>query len=836
MRTLRLVAPLLAISSTVAFAQPVTLLRGDDLSRGLTLPPTTAALVDEATASLVNPAGLLHLRGPQLLYLHDRNVDRNLVIDGVFLGHTFSDAVGVGLGFEWVRSSSFAQIERRRTTWGLSLGSPVFSLGASLGLYASDNAFLDQAASLDLGVMSRPNDWLSIGLGIRNVNEPRERLAPGSPGAPLLLDRSYEFAVGVRPIGERLTLSAGYLFTDDTFTRGRLQYVLQGEPLRGLVLGAGFSHGLDPTNDLGLQLTAAVNLPHFGVTYAGGGTGNGLDHVIQARLSGAAYSGFEPGKAIALIDVPASLTRETTILGGGEADPWLQLTQLLVQAERDPHLSGVVLKIEQLQDFGLGRAEELRQAIGRLQRSGKKVVSILFTAGDAEYFAAAASDEIFAVPQAMLLVNGLSASVTFFGEGSDKLGVKWDVARVGRYKNAPDQFTRADMSPEQREVLNAYLDDQFAHLVDGIAQMRKLSPEQVKGALDQGLLTPKQAVSLKLVDAVIEPSELEDKLKAAIPGGRFAGEYKRKAPDHVRWGRAPAIAIVPVIGTIATGKSRQDPFGLAEVAGAESVVRALERASADPLVKAIVLRIDSGGGDALASDLMYRAVLEAKKKKPVIASMGNVAASGGYYAAMGAQTIYADPTTLTGSIGVFILKPAVQPLAEKLGIRNETIERGEQASLFNTFEPWTPDEQAAAQRWVDGFYDDFITEVSKSRSLPKEQVDAIAQGRVWSGTAAKERKLVDELGTLLDAVDAARNRAGITAGEDVELRIYDETSGLLAGAADSPFVREALKAIAPDATAASESLRALLKETGIPSPILLQPGLKAQLPYLLRVE
>ncbi len=836
MRNLRRVALLLAITSTVAFAQPVTLLRDDDLSRGLTLPPTTAALVDEATASLVNPAGLLHLRGPQLLYLHDRKIDRNLVIDGVFLGHTFSDALGVGLGFEWVRSSSFAQIERRRTTWGLSLGSRVFSVGASLGVYGSDNTFLDEAVTLDLGVMSRPSDWLSIGLGIRNANEPRERLAPDATAAPLLLDRSYEFAIGVRPIGERLTLSAGYLFTDDTFDSGRLQYVLQGEPLRGLVLSAGASHGLNPTQDLAVQVSATLNLPHVGVTYAGGGTANGLDHVIQARLSGAAYSGFEPGKAVALIDLPARLTRTSNLLGGGEADPWLQLTQLLVQAERDPDLSGVILKFESLPGFGFGRAEELRQAIGRLQKAGKKVVSILFTAGDAEYFAAAASNEIYAVPQAMLLLNGLSASVTFFGEASDKLGVKWDVARVGRYKNAPDQFTRPDMSEEQREVLNAYLDDQFSHLVDGIAQMRKLSPEQVKSALNLGLQTPKQALSLKLVDAVIEPRELEEKIKTAVPGGRFAGAYQREAPEHGRWGRAPAIAIIPVIGNIASGKSRQDPFGLAEIAGAETVVRALERASADPFVKGIVLRIDSGGGDALASDLMYRAVLEAKKKKPVIASMGDVAASGGYYAAMGAQTIYADPTTLTGSIGVFILKPAVGPLGEKLGIRNETIERGEQASLFNSFQPWTPAQQAAAQRWVDAFYDDFITEVATSRNLPKEQVDAIAQGRVWSGTKAKELKLVDELGTLLDAIDAARGRAGIGTLEDVELRIYGEPASLLGSAAGAPFVQEFFKAIAPDQAAASEALRALLKETGIPSPTLLEPGLKAQLPYILRVE
>ncbi len=828
MRNLRLVASLLAVTSTVAFAQ--------DLSRGVNLPPTNAALADEATAPLVNPAGLSQLRAPQLFYLHDRDIQRNLVIDGVFVGNTLFDTVGLGVGIEWIRSSALDQIDRQRTTWSLSLGPRAFSVGASLGLYNSDNAFLDDAVSLDVGMLTRPNDWLSVGLGIRNVNAPRERLLPGASGTPLVLDRIWELAVGLRPMGDRLTLSAGYLFSDASLGGGRLQYVLQGEPMRGLVLGAGLSHRVSPTNDFALQLSAAINLPHFGITYAGGGSGGGLDHVVQARLSGAAYSAIEPGNAIALIDLPSRLTTRSSLIGGREVDAYLRLTQLLAQAERDPTLSGIVLKFESLPEFGLGRAEELRAAIQRLRNAGKKVISVLFTAGDAEYLAAAASDQIYVVPQAMLLINGLSASVTFFGDASNKLGVKWDVARVGRYKNAPDQFTRADMSPEQREVIDAYLDGQFDHLVKGIAEMRKLTPEQVKSALDLGLLTPGEAVSRKLVDGVISPKELEEKVKAVIPGGRFAGEYHHQGPEHIRWGRSPAVAIIPVIGAIASGKSRQDPFGLAEIAGAETVVRALERAAADPSVKAIVVRIDSGGGDALASDLMYRAVLEAKKKKPVIASMGDVAASGGYYAAMGAQTIYADPTTLTGSIGVFILKPAVGPLAEKLGIRNQTIERGEQAALFSSFDPWTPSEQAAAQRWVDAFYDDFITEVATSRNLTREQVDSLAQGRVWSGAAAKEHKLVDELGTLLDAIDAARNKAGLAPHEDVELRVFGEPSGLLGGAVNTPFVKAALEELQPSAPIVPESLRALLKDSGIPSAVLLEPGLKAQLPFHVRIE
>jgi protease-4 len=452
------------------------------------------------------------------------------------------------------------------------------------------------------------------------------------------------------------------------------------------------------------------------------------------------------------------------------------------------------------------------------------VVSIIFSADDPEYFAAAASDKVWVVPQSMLLINGLTASVTFLGQAMDKLGVKWDVARVGKYKNAPDQLTRADMSAEQREVINAYLDTESNHLVKSIAQMRNIPPDQVSSAQKIGLITPKQAVELGLVDDIVKPSELEGKLKEFVLGGEISGEYQLEGTQRGSWGSPPVIAVVPIVGTISSGRSRSDPVGVSEVAGVETVVDNLQEVASDPSVKAIILRVDSGGGDALASDLMYRAVQEAAKKKPVIASMGNLAASGGYYAAMGAQKIYADSTTLTGSIGVFILKPAVGPLARKLGINNETIKRGNLSNLFSAFDPWTPEEQAAAQKWVDAFYDDFLTVVADARKLPKEQVDQIARGHVWSGEAAKDLKLVDELGTMFDAIDEARREAGLPEDGNWKIRMMGEAPAL--GVATPPFL----------STALPEPLRRTIEELGIPSMTLLEPGLKAQQPFEIRIK
>lgn len=845
---LRLV-PLLLLVGLPALAQS-SALAGDDLSRGATLPPTNAALADEATAPLVNPAGLSQLRALQLFYLHERNVARGSVVDGLYVGETFFDAVGVGFGVEWIRTGgdpSRQRPDRRKTTWALSLGGPSFSLGSSFGFFESgESRFLDESMTVDLGILSRPTRYLSVGAVIKNVNEPTETLSPRVPQGrePQRLPRQYELALGLRPFGERFTFGVGYLLdASAAVTSGRLSYLANAEVLRGFVLNAGVSHApRSPTGEWTLQVGATFNLSKVGVSYVAGSAPGGLNHVFVGRISGGDYpSMVGRGGSIGMIELTSALTpgdsTALALLGMSEADAYLRLTRLLDQAERDPDLAGLVVKIEALPDVGLAKAEELRQGILRLRRAGKKVVSVLLTGGDTEYLVASAADQVYLVPQSTLMVNGLSASVVFLGGSMEKLGVTWDVARVGAYKNAPDQFTRTEMSPEQRETINAYLDAEMRHLETTISQMRNIPTERVHAAMREGMVTPKRAAELGLVDGIIQPHEIDAKLKELMPRARFSGAYGFATPERVRWGRTPVVAIVPVIGSITSGKSREDPLGATRIAGAETVIRAISSAADDPNVAAIVIRVDSGGGDALSSDLMYRAVLEAKKRKPVIASMGDVAASGGYYAAMGASEVFASPTTLTGSIGIFAMKPAIQGLAHKLGARQETIKRGELSTMLNTFEPWTPEERAAAQKWVDQFYDDFITEVSTSRKLPKEQVDALARGRVWAGGTAKEVGLVDTLGTLQDAIDAARRAAGLRPDQPSEIAVIGEPGSLLGEVASSPLAWESLRRIdAPAATRLPEPTRTLINELGLPSSVLLEPGVKAMMPFHLELH
>jgi protease-4 len=297
----------------------------------------------------------------------------------------------------------------------------------------------------------------------------------------------------------------------------------------------------------------------------------------------------------------------------------------------------------------------------------------------------------------------------------------------------------------------------------------------------------------------------------------------------------PAIAIIPVLGNITGGRNTPSPFGGDFIAGAQSFIEALNGAVEDPMVKAIVLRVDSGGGDGLASDLMYRAVLKAKKRKPVIASMGDTAASGGYYVAMGAEEIFASPTTLTGSIGVFFMKPAVKQLAEDWGINQVSLSRGKLAGITDLYEPWTDEQRVVAQKWVDDFYDSFITEVASSRKLAKDAVNEVAQGRVWSGETAKEKGLVDHLGGIMDAVAAPKVRGGLS-GDDFDLVIASSDGSMLSAAIGAAVPQSLLDKEVTIPSPLPPFVQDLARRLGPASWLVTDPTVQARLEYLVEIR
>jgi protease IV len=821
---LLLLLPCLALAQSHAIIRPLV------GSRGVTLPPEATAIVDEATALSINPGSLRFVGGPQLFFVHERNRARDQVGNGVFTGATLLGAVGTGFGVEWIRNRN--EPDYRRTSFGFALGTDTLSLGATHHAFSSADASIERLSSWDIGLSARPWPEFSYSVVARDIDEPEQ-------GA-YRLQRSFDVGIGLRPFGERYTLGVDYLFRAGGLDAGRLSYALKGEVWPGLRLGAGLSHGLRRGEALTFQLAATLDTSRLGFTYAAGGSAAGADHVLAVRMSSEPYRSARLSTgAVALVDLNDRLVGDTSpalaLFGVSGADPYLRLMRFLDLATKDPELRGVVLKMEGLRGVDWGRAEELRQAVLRLRGSGKRVLAVLLSCDDKGYLVASAADQIYAVPASSLLINGLTAGVLSLGGTMEKLGVSWDVARVGEYKTAPEQLTLREMSAAERETVNAYLDAQVSWYEESVTSGRRLPPGRLREAWAVGLIPVKRAQELGLIDGILQDqAELEQKVRELAPGARYAAGYSPRSARETDWGRRRRIAIVPVLGTIAGGKSREDPLGSSRIAGAETVVLALEQAQRDPSVVAILLRVDSGGGDVLASDLMYRAVLEAKRHKPVIASMGDVAASGGYYVAMGADEVLANPTTITGSIGVFYLKPVLKGLlGDKLGMNQETLPRAPLADLFDPWRPWTPEEQAAVQAWVDSTYEDFISYVAASRKLEKAQVDAVARGRVWSGKDAQARGLVDRLGGFAEAVEAARTRGRVAATEELDLVVYGEARGLLSSLGGEPNV---LTRLLPEPQPAlPPGLRGLLQQTGLTAGAL-EPGLKAQLPFSLTVH
>jgi protease-4 len=352
------------------------------------------------------------------------------------------------------------------------------------------------------------------------------------------------------------------------------------------------------------------------------------------------------------------------------------------------------------------------------------------------------------------------------------------VVRAGAYKSATEPLVRTGPSPEARQVRDAVLDDVYGRFVADVAKARHLEPDRVRALVDQGVFTSDEARGGGLLDATVWPDELVE--WAGQVSGKRLGEPSSYRPEPVRlaerWGRPPVIELIRLAGLIVGGRGG-DLTGDDPAAGASAVAAALHRAADDPQVKAIVLRIESPGGDAYASDLVWREVVRARRKgKPVVASMGDLAASGGYLVAAAADEIVAEPSTITGSIGVFAAKPDLGGLLERLSVQRDAAARGDKAQLLSLLRPWSEGERAAVQRQIDAFYGLFLDHVAEGRKLSRAEVEAVAGGRVWTGQQALERRLVDRLGTLADAVAAARGRAGPAASDAVVRRAGAEGS------------------------------------------------------------
>ncbi len=441
-------------------------------------------------------------------------------------------------------------------------------------------------------------------------------------------------------------------------------------------------------------------------------------------------------------------------------------------AAEDPTIKVLLLRIGD-HDLGWGRATELCEAIKKFRAAGKYAFAFLESPENVDTLIAAACDRIATPPGVPVYLTGLLSEVMYFKGVLEKLEVKPELFSVGKYKSALEPYTRSGMSPAHREAVESLLDSIYGHWTTALARGRGLGVGRIKDLIDQGPWSSEGAKEAGLIDALLYYDQVDDYLEKwlgmaprRIEFGRFLKVFGPRSTMGDPWGKQKGLALIVATGVIHGGESRSYGMGGGSV-GADTLRRALASVREDDAINAVVLRVDSPGGSAAHSDLIWRDVERLAREKPVVASMGDVAASGGYYIAMPASHVMASPGTLTGSIGVVGGKMNLKGLYNKVGIKKEYVKRGAHSDISGDYGRLTPELRKKLKSEMETIYKIFVDKAAKARRQDYDQLHQSAQGRVWTGDQAKERGLIDEVGNLMDAINRAKERAGIPATERV---------------------------------------------------------------------
>jgi protease IV len=450
----------------------------------------------------------------------------------------------------------------------------------------------------------------------------------------------------------------------------------------------------------------------------------------------------------------------------------------LRKAKIDRRVAAVLLAPRALSSPFWGKVQELREAVVDFKASGKPVYAFLEYGGDREYYLATAADKIFLVPTATLDLTGVATYEVFLRGTLDWIGTFPDLLHIGDYKTAINVFKEKTFTPAHKEMSASLNRDQFDQLVRSIADGRRKREDEVRTAIDEGPLLPEDALRHGLVDDLAYEDELDDLVHDVGGPGALklieSDDYGDVSWESLGVHRRSKIALLNAVGAITLGRSGYDPVN-GPVVGSDSVVEYIREIRADSSIRAVVLRIDSPGGASTASDVIWRELMITKsdaRKRPIVVSMSDLAASGGYYIAMAGDVLVAQPGTLTGSIGIYTGKFVTGGSFDKLGANIEATSDGRHAEIYSPDRRFTDEERKKVQESMQAFYDQFVEKVAEARHTSPEKIDQIAQGRVWTGQQARQVGLVDQLGGMQAAVAIAKQRARIPAEEEVELVVY----------------------------------------------------------------
>jgi len=540
------------------------------------------------------------------------------------------------------------------------------------------------------------------------------------------------------------------------------------------------------------------------------------DSVLEIYLSG---------------DLPEHVSEDVSFASLQGRTPVTLLTVLkaIETAAQDNRVSALEIELDGLQ-VGWAKAQEVRWAIEKFRESGKPVYAYLVNAGTIDYYVASAADDLRSPPESVLDVKGLRAEVSFYKDLFDKLGVDVEMERIGKYKSAAEPYSRSSMSDEFRQVLDAMLDEYMKQFLEGVAPRRNKTTAELRALLDEGPFLPNQAVESGLIDGLTYPDEQDELMRNALVVDELKkvtlGEYVRSGAIKLEPSAKNRIAVLYGVGSIL--RSSGGVFGGDSVLSSDDFNETVRRLRDDESIDAVVLRIDSPGGDAIASDDMWRELNLLAAEKPIVVSMSDVAASGGYYMAMiGDAPVLAYPGTVTGSIGVFFGKVNLRALYDKIGLKKEILTRGRFAAIDSDYLPLGEAERGKLREGIEHIYRGFVSKVADARGKEYDAIHEVAQGHVWLGSQALENGLVDELGGFERAISLAKERAGIKQDENVSLVIYPATKNLLEILLDDGSV--------PQARLSFNGFD-LLRSADRNLPALLQGGMLAVTPYAFSIR
>lgn len=743
--------------------------------------PVSVVSPDNALATQINPSALGALDSWSLAASHVDHASGTAYTDrqtAFSLASKLSEGFAFGTGVDLFRSRTPGLASYNGFALGAALSpGKTWSLGSTWRIRSPRDGAAN-AHSADVALSFRPSPTLGFSVIGRDLAIDQPYL--GS----LRLRRSALFAAALRPLGDdRLNLELAGLVdqSDHMGVRAAASVMV---PWIGRLAAAGEVQDLDGEEAWTISAGLDVRLGGLSVAPAihTNEKGDEVGWSILADIHGTPRIGVPTQRYVAKVRV------------GGLGTRGLPLTILaLDRALHDPRVAGVVLEPRDT-SAGLAVAQEMRLMIAALQKANKPVYCHLESPSGSEYYLCAGADRISLDPAGAIRLMGVSSDALYFGDLLRNLGVRADFVRIGRYKSAPEQFTNSAPSEPALEERTALLDDAYYRLVHDLSGDLERDEQAVKQLIDKGPFTASEAVGDKLVAMTLDTHDLEEEVKDLF-GNKLPVVDQMETAEHPRFGPTGQIGVVVIDGTIVDGENVDVPFFDIHMSGGRTIVKNIDELADNPRIRAIVLRIDSPGGAVTASDQIWRAVKRAREKKPVIASMGDVAASGGYYVAAPATEIWASPSTITGSIGIFYGKVDVAPLAERYGVGIKSDQRGAHAGADSMYRPFSGEERAALVGKLRIWYRQFLDRVSEGRNMPVEKVDALARGRVYSGDAALSVGLVDSLGGFGSAIARARELGKLGPNAEVvivprrpsNLLDYVTGGGVSASFADLPL-------------------------------------------------